>query len=108
VFCFLVLLYPLLRPVVAFREQQLVSLREGEAGPVIAFDALLPGWRADVFTAQNKKLGDYLRELGRYSPGLLLWEPELESLRVTGCFTIDNSDRELSLLAASVPLDVKM
>ncbi|MCF5387007.1 sugar ABC transporter substrate-binding protein, partial [Pseudomonas syringae] len=41
-------------------------------------------------------------------PGLLRWEPALENLRVTGSFRLDNTDRVLSLLAASLPVDVQM
>ncbi|KAA8697821.1 PupR protein [Pseudomonas caricapapayae] len=104
----LVQLYPLQGPVLALRAQQQVSLRQSGAGPVSAFDALLPGWRDDVLTAQNQQLGDFLRELGRYRPGLLRWEPALETLRVTGSFRLDNTDRVLSLLAASLPVEVQM
>ncbi|KPW93306.1 MULTISPECIES: FecR domain-containing protein [Pseudomonas syringae group] len=101
-------LYPLQGPVLALHAQQQVSLKQDGAGPVSAFDALLPGWRDDVLTAQNQSLGDFLRELGRYRPGLLRWEPALEALRVTGSFRLDNTDRVLSLLAASLPVDVQM
>ncbi|MFH7397145.1 sugar ABC transporter substrate-binding protein, partial [Pseudomonas syringae pv. tagetis] len=76
VFCGLVQVFRLDWHVLALRAQEQVSIRQGEAGPVSAFDALLPGWRDDVLTAQNQQLGDILRELGRYRPGLLRWEPE--------------------------------
>ena len=49
----------------------------------------------------------FLRELDRYRPGVLRWEPALEALRVTGSFRLDNTDRVLSLLAASLPLEVQ-
>ncbi|WP_449124560.1 FecR domain-containing protein [Pseudomonas viridiflava] len=88
--------------------QQQISLRPQGAGPVSAFDALSPGWRDGVLTAQNQPLGSFLRELGRYRPGLLRWEPELENLRVTGSFRLDDTDRVLSLLAASLQVDVHM
>ncbi|WP_110950242.1 FecR domain-containing protein [Pseudomonas bohemica] len=97
---------PLQGPLVTLQGGQQVELRRGGAGAVRAFDATLPGWRQGVLTAQNQPLGDFLRELGRYRSGLLRWEPELEALRVTGSFRLDNTDRILSLLAASLPLDV--
>ncbi|RML39087.1 PupR protein [Pseudomonas syringae pv. ribicola] len=95
-------------PELTLKAQQQISLQQSGAGPVSAFDALLPGWRDGVLTAQNQPLGDFLRELGRYRPGLLRWEPALETLRVTGSFQIDNTDRVLSLLAASLPVEVQM
>ena len=99
-------LQPLEGPVLLLREGQQVSLRAAGAGLVTPFDALLAGWRDQVLMAHNQALGDFLRELSRYRPGLLRWEPELEALRVTGSFRLDNTDRVLSLLAASLPVEV--
>lgn len=99
---------PLQGPALVLQAQQEISLRRNGAGPVTAYDAMRPGWRDGVLTAQNQPLSDFLRELGRYRPGLLRWEPELEALRVTGSFQLDNTDRVLSLLAASLPIDVHM
>lgn len=99
-------LQPLQGARLALREGQQVSLTASGAGAVGAFDAQLPGWREGVLMAQNQPLGDFLRELSRYRPGLLRWEPALETLRVSGSFRLDNTDRVLSLLAASLPLEV--
>ncbi|MCY1268728.1 Protein FecR [compost metagenome] len=100
-------LQPLHGPLLVLREGQQISLQAAGAGPVDTFDALLPGWRDGVLMAQNQLLGDFLRELSRYRPGLLRWEPELETLRVTGSFRLDDTDRVLSLLAASLPVEVR-
>lgn len=99
-------LQPLHGPLLYLREGQQVSLQAAGIGPVGTFDALLPGWRDGVLMAQNQPLGDFLRELSRYRPGLLRWEPVLENLRVTGSFRLDNTDRVLLLLAASLPVEV--
>lgn len=99
-------LQPLEGPDLLLREGQQVKLRAQGAGEVMAFDTLLPGWRERVLMAHNQPLGDFLRELSRYRPGLLRWEPELEALRITGSFRLDNTDRVLSLLAASLPVEV--
>ncbi|OUM08492.1 sugar ABC transporter substrate-binding protein [Pseudomonas syringae] len=101
-------IHPVQGPALTLRALQQMSLQRSGAGPVSAFDAMLPGWREGVLTAQNQPLGDFLRELGRYRPGLLRWEPALETLRVTGSFRVDNTDRVLSLLAASLPVEVQM
>ncbi|MFZ6045349.1 FecR domain-containing protein [Pseudomonas sp. CR3202] len=99
-------LHPLHGPLLDLGEGQQVSLRATGAGPVATFDAREPGWREGVLVAHNQPLGDFLRELGRYRPGLLRWDPALEALRVTGSFRLDNTDRVLSLLAASLPVEV--
>lgn len=83
------------------------SLLTAGFAPTERFDALLPGWREGVLMADDQLLGDFLRELSRYRPGLLRWDPALENLRVTGSFRLDDTDRVLSLLAASLPLEVQ-
>ncbi|MBO0368410.1 FecR domain-containing protein [Pseudomonas putida] len=100
-------LHPLQGPALFLRGGEEVSLRPGGAGEVGRFDASLPGWREGVLIAQNQPLGDFLRELRRFRPGLLRWAPELENLRVIGSFRVDDTDRVLSLLAASLPLEVQ-
>lgn len=72
------------------------------------FDILQLGWRDGVLTAQNQLLGDFLRELDRYRPGVLRWDPSLEALRVTGSFRLDDTDRILSLLATTHGLQVHL
>jgi transmembrane sensor len=94
---------------------QLATLQGGQQAPLSAgglgawvpFDVLQLGWRDGVLTAQNQALGDFLRELARYRPGVLRWEPNLETLRVTGSFRLDDTDRILKLLASSLGLEVQ-
>lgn len=94
---------------------QMASLQGGQQAPLKAsglgtwapFDVLQLGWRDGVLTAQNQALGDFLRELERYRPGVLRWEPSLESLRVTGSFRLDDTDRILNLLASTLGLEVQ-
>ncbi|MCU0117774.1 DUF4880 domain-containing protein [Pseudomonas sp. B2M1-30] len=100
-------LQPLHGPMMTLQAGQQVSLQASGVGPIAPFDALLPDWRSGVLMAQNQALGDFLRELSRYRSGLLRWDPALENLRITGSFRLDNTDRVLSLLAASLPLDVQ-
>jgi transmembrane sensor len=71
------------------------------------FDTRQPGWRQGVLSVENQPLGRFLEELSRYRPGILRWEPALESLRVTGTFRLDDTDKILFLLAATLPLNVQ-
>ena len=89
------------------RAGQQVQLLANTMGAVQHFDADQPGWREGVLVAQNQPLGDFLRELARYRPGLLRWHPALENLRVTGSFRLADTDQVLSLLAASLALQVQ-
>ncbi|MFK3798885.1 FecR domain-containing protein [Pseudomonas sp. NPDC088444] len=99
-------LQPLNGPVLTLRSGEQVILQRSGAGAVSSFDASLHGWRDGVLSAQNQPLGHFLRELGRYRAGVLRWEPALEALRVTGSFRLDNTDRILALLAATLPVEV--
>lgn len=83
------------------------SLQADGLGAWAPFDVLQPGWRDGVLTAQNQTLGDFLRELERYRPGVLRWDPSLETLRVTGSFRLDDTDRILNLLAQTLGLEVQ-
>lgn len=101
-------LRPLQGAELTLRAGQQINLQGSGAGAVQAFDVLQPGWREGVLMANNQPLGDFLRELDTYRPGVLRWEPELETLRVTGSFRLDDTDRILALLSASLPLEVQM
>ncbi|WP_041022298.1 MULTISPECIES: FecR domain-containing protein [unclassified Pseudomonas] len=101
-------LQPLHGPELRLEAGQQVSLHAAGAGPVTGLDVTQPGWRDGVLVAQNQPLGDFLRELGRYRPGVLRWDDALESLRVTGSFRLENTDKVLALLSASLPLDIQM
>jgi len=99
-------LQPLRGAAVVLQAGQQASLRASGPGPVMALDDLLVGWRDGVLRLDDRPLGDLLLELRRYRAGLLRWAPELERLRVTGTFRLDDTDRVLALLAASLPLEV--
>ncbi|MFL1481260.1 DUF4880 domain-containing protein [Pseudomonas grimontii] len=86
---------------------QQAPLKAGGLGAWVPFDVLQLGWRDGVLTAQNQLLGDFLRELERYRPGVLRWDPRLETLRVTGSFRLDDTDRILNLLASTLGLEVQ-
>lgn len=82
------------------------ALNVGGLSDWASFDVLQLDWRDGVLTAQNQALGDFLRELERYRPGVLRWDPSLEALRVTGSFRLDDTDRILRLLASTLGLEV--
>ncbi|MFJ4130742.1 FecR domain-containing protein [Pseudomonas cyclaminis] len=86
---------------------QQAPLKASGLGAWVPFDVLQLGWRDGVLTAQNQPLGDFLRELERYRPGVLRWEPRLEALRVTGSFRLDDTDRILNLLASALGFEVQ-
>ncbi|SEQ91389.1 FecR domain-containing protein [Pseudomonas soli] len=99
-------LQPLSGPGARVDAGQRALLGASGIGALQPFDAQLPGWQQGLLLANNQRLGELLRELRRYRPGLLRWDPALERLAVTGTFQLDDTDRILALLAASLPLVV--
>ena len=98
---------PMQGPALQLRAGQQVRLGEHGAGEVQPWDLLQADWRTGVLSAQNLNLADFLTELGRYRPGVLQWSPQVAALRVTGSFRLDDTDRILSLLSASLPVQVQ-
>ncbi|WDY56080.1 FecR domain-containing protein [Pseudomonas sp. PSKL.D1] len=97
---------PLQGPAIALQAGRQATLHAGGFAGVSPLDDMLLGWRDGVLRLDDRPLGDLLRELRRYRPGVLRWAPELEALRVTGTFRLDDTDRALQLLAASLPVAV--
>lgn len=63
-------------------------------------------WSRGVLVAENMRVADFLAELGRYRPGLLRWDPAVADLRVTGVFSLRDTDRALDTLALGLPVVV--
>ncbi|MCY1423376.1 Protein FecR [compost metagenome] len=100
-------LQPLRGPALMLQAGQQASLQAAGVGPLTGLDEWRLGWREGVLRLDDRPLGELLQELRRYRPGVLRWAPELEGLRVTGTFRLDDTDRVLALLAASLPLQVQ-
>lgn len=84
-----------------------LTLYANGSGEMGRFAPHAPDWRDGVLSVDNQPLGKFLREVSRYRPGILRWEPALESLKVSGTFLLDDTDRILALLAASLPVNVQ-
>lgn len=64
-------------------------------------DAL--AWRGGRYTFYRARLGDVLREVGRYREGrIIITASSLAEARVTGSFVLDDSDAALAALQASL------
>ncbi|MDV9034426.1 FecR domain-containing protein [Pseudomonas sp. RAC1] len=99
-------LQPLAGPRLQLQAGQRATLAPAAVTGLQAFDAQLPGWQQGLLIVDDRPLGELLRELDRYRPGVLRWDPAVERLPVTGTFQLDDTDRILALLAASLPVQV--
>jgi transmembrane sensor len=63
-------------------------------------------WRNGVIDAESMRLDDFIAELGRYRPGLLVCEPAVGDLRISGVFQLDDTDKILAVLQNTLPVAV--
>lgn len=92
-----------------------------KAGQQVRFDANGPqevknidsqavqkAWDEDQLIANDQPLAEVLERLGRYRPGLMLFDKDsLAALRVTVMLPTDDSERALRLLARTLPIEVR-
>jgi transmembrane sensor len=63
-------------------------------------------WTRGQLMVERIRLADLLTELRRYRRGLLTWDGALADLRITGVFSVDDTELALASLAQSLPLAV--
>lgn len=61
-------------------------------------------WSRAMLVAQDMRVEDFVRELGRYRPGFLRCAPEVADLSVTGVFPLGDTDRALANLELALPV----
>ncbi|NHZ39227.1 FecR domain-containing protein [Massilia aquatica] len=72
-------------------------------GPVQASAA---AWADGLLVAEDMRVADFVAELARYRPGLLRCDPGIAGMRVTGVFSLRDTDRALRNLALALPVAV--
>ncbi|MCV2216041.1 FecR domain-containing protein [Thauera sp. Sel9] len=69
-------------------------------------DANTVAWRDGILVASNMRLADFLAEVGRHRHGRLACAPEIADWRVSGTYRLDDTDRILDVLRASLPVRI--
>lgn len=64
-------------------------------------------WEHGMLVAKDMPLGELLAELGRYRRGVIRCDPKIAGLKVSGAFPVDDIDRSLSALTASLPIRLR-
>ncbi|GLK88251.1 FecR domain-containing protein [Pseudomonas turukhanskensis] len=75
--------------------------------PVRAADLNVSAWSRGMLVAIDWRLGDFIAELSRYRSGHLSCAPQVAELRVSGAFTLDDTDAVLANLTASLPVKLR-
>ncbi len=63
-------------------------------------------WSDGFIVARSMRLDDFIAELGRYSKATISCDPRVSSLRVSGSFPLDDVDKVVDTLAATLDLQV--
>ncbi|MVV50594.1 FecR family protein [Pseudomonas sp. PB120] len=96
------------------RLQQPATLKAGDRqsftlqgfDPLERFDTSTLAWDKGMLLASNMRLDELLGELSRYRPGVLRWHPDVAALRVSGAFSLRDTDASLRLLGDTLPLKI--
>lgn len=73
-----------------------------------ARDATATAWTRGMLLADGMRLDVFAAELARYRPGLLRCDPAVAGLRISGAFPVADTDRVLSMLVSTYPVDAAM
>lgn len=71
-----------------------------------SFDVADVSWDKGMLLANNLRLDQLLGELSRYRPGVLRCHPDVAALRVSGAFSLRDTDASLRLLSDTLPLNI--
>ncbi|MCO8170957.1 FecR family protein [Pseudomonas sp. 21LCFQ02] len=89
-----------------------------KAGETASFDdrgylALAPAsgaenaWIDGLLEVRDTPLGEVVEQLRSYRRGIIVLDPQLAPLRISGLFFLDDSDRTLQLLEHSLPVSIR-
>ena len=85
-------------------ERQSFKLNRFEA--LERFDTAALAWDKGMLLANNMRLDELLGELGRYRPGVLRCHADVAAIRVSGSFSLRDTDASLRLLSDTLPLNI--
>ena len=86
---------------------QQVLMRSDGLGPIVAVIPGADAWTRGMLVVDNARLDDLVHELGRYRHGYLGVAPEIADLRITGSFPLRDTDKALSALLPTLPVQIE-
>jgi transmembrane sensor len=89
------------------REGQQVLIRDNGLDAVVALNPGADAWTRGMLVVDNARLEDLVHELGRYRRGHLGISPEVADLRITGSFPLHDTDKALSALLPTLPVQIE-
>lgn len=86
---------------------QQISFDAQALGPLLAADPQADGWTQSMLVVSDWRLDRFLAQLQRYRPGMLGCDPAVGHLRISGAFSLSNTDAVLENLSRTLPIRVR-
>ena len=90
-----------------FKAGQQVLMRSDGLGPTLAVTAASDAWTRGMLVVDNARLGDVIKELGRYRTGHLGVDKTVADLRITGSFPLHDTTLALNALLPTLPVQIE-
>lgn len=94
-------------PAVLLHANQAVSFDGDGAGPVGLASAGAAAWLHGWLAVVDRPLGEVVAELERYRPGILRCDPAVAALKVSGVFSLRDTDEALAAISDSFPVQMR-
>jgi transmembrane sensor len=89
------------------RAGEQVLMRRDQLGASSSAPIAADAWSRGMLIVDDMPLGELLAKLGEYRRGYLGLDPRLESLRISGSFPLQDTDRALAALPPSLPVRIE-
>ena len=86
---------------------QQVLMRSDGLGPLLAVPPGSDAWTRGMLVVDNARLGDVIKELGRYRSGHLGVDKNVADLRITGSFPLRDTNLALNALLPTLPVQIE-
>lgn len=86
---------------------QQVAFSASEIGPVQMDDRTKHAWARGMLVVVDKRMDNFLAELGRYRKGRIACEASIAGLRVTGAYRVADTDHVLESLTMSHAVELR-
>lgn len=80
---------------------------EDDIGSIAAVDENVAVWSRGVLLAEQMTVQDFVAQLARYRSGILRCDPDVAAMKVSGVFSLRDTDRALENLTLGLPLQIR-
>ncbi|VVP99936.1 Protein FecR [Pseudomonas fluorescens] len=83
----------------------LIDHRQAQMAPPL--DMEVGAWADGLIVTRNMRLGDFLKEVGRYRQGYLGCAADIADWRLSGVFRLEDTDKLLAILPQTLPVQLR-